>query len=117
MTKVLDKIIIKSIKCSCIIGILDFERDEKQDIFLTLELGGDFSKAAKTDQVEDALDYRFTEEIKSFIESSDFNLIEKLAEEIAQKCLAQNLVEKVKVIIEKPNALPFAQNTVLEIVR
>lgn len=113
----MDKITLKRIKCKCIVGVLEFERNTKQDIFVSLELGGDYSKACQNDKIEDALDYRFVEELKDWIESSDYFLIEKLAEEVATKCLDQKLIKKVKVIIEKPSALPFAENTVVEIKR
>ena len=51
------------------------------------------------------------------VENSSFNLIERLADEIAKICLAYHLVKAVQVSIEKPGALRFAKSVGVEIFR
>ncbi len=113
-----DKIHIRELSIRCIIGINEDERREKQDVQLNLTLYADFKKACKTDNINDAVDYKvLKKEIIGFVENSSFFLIEKLAEEIANICLGHDGVKRVDVILDKPGALRFAKSVAVEITR
>ena len=116
--EVTDKILIKDLLLRCIIGINDIERKEKQDVVINLVIWSDLSKAAKSDDIRKTIDYKtITKDIISFVEKSEFFLVETLAEKIAQVCLRHDKVDKVKVTVEKPGALRFARSVGVEIVR
>jgi len=116
--EVTDKILIKDLLLRCIIGINDIERKEKQDVVINLVIWADLSKAAKSDDIRKTIDYKtITKDIISFVEKSEFFLVETLAEKIAQVCLRHDKVDKVKVTVEKPGALRFARSVGVEIVR
>ena len=114
----MDKIYIRDLALRCIIGIYPHERREKQDIVINLVIEADLARPGRTDRIEDTIDYKdLKKRILRRIEASAFNLIEKLAEEIAQVCLATRGVRRVTVAVDKPGALRFARSVAVEIVR
>ena len=113
-----DRILIKDLLLRTIIGINDDERTEKQDVLINLVVQADTRRAGQTDDIEDAVNYRtLTKEIINLVETSRFLLVERLAEEIANLCLADDRVEKVQVTVEKPMALRFARSVGISIER
>jgi len=114
----LDKITIRDIALRCIIGVYPEERREKQDIVVTVALHADLLHAGRTDDVNDTVDYKSVKKaIVGLVESSDFQLIEALAQAIADVCLRFDGVEQVDVTVEKPGALRFARTVAVEISR
>lgn len=114
----MDKLYIRDLTLRAIIGTFPEERREKQDLIFNIELGCDLTKAGNSDDLNDTVDYKkIKKDIIALVESSAFQLIEKLAAETAAICLANPLVQYVKVIIDKPNALRFARSAAIEIER
>jgi FolB domain-containing protein len=114
----MDLIIINDLHARCIIGVWPDERLEKQDVLINVTVGTDISKAAKTDRLADALDYRaLKKRILRFVEKSSFRLVESLVEAIAALCLKSPKIAKIKVRVEKPSALTFARSVGVEIIR
>jgi FolB domain-containing protein len=114
----LDKIMIKDLLARCIIGINDEERRDKQDVVINIDLGVDIKAACRSDHFEDTVDYRaIKKKVLGMVESSQFFLIEALAENIAAVCLGFSGVLSVKVLVEKPSALRFARSVGVEIFR
>lgn len=118
MNRRLDKIRIKDLSLRCIIGINDDERINKQDVVINIVMFCELSKAGKTDDIDDTVDYKsIKKKIILLVENSSFFLIEKLAEAVAEICLGNKLIEKVIVEIDKPGALRFAKSVSVEIER
>lgn len=115
---VVDKIHIKDITLSCIIGTFEHERREKQEVNIDVTLHADLHKAGITDDLKKTVDYKAVEQkIMGMVENSSRHLIEALAEDIAGVCLEFDLVEKVDVTVEKPRASMFARTVAVEISR
>ena len=113
-----DQIEIKDLLLRAVIGITDFERRDRQDVLINLVLETDTRPAGRSDDIGDALNYRtLAKRIIALVEGSAFNLVEKLAEEIAALCLAEPLTQSVKVTVEKPGALRFARSVGVTIER
>ena len=113
-----DKIYIRDLSIRCIIGVNEDERTEKQDVVINVILFTDTRKAGQTDALEDSVDYKKVKKaILSLVESSEFLLIEKLADEIAKICLDDSKVQKVNVTVDKPGALRYTRSVAVEIVR
>ncbi|MDP6923910.1 MAG: dihydroneopterin aldolase [Candidatus Scalindua sp.] len=113
-----DKIYIRDLSIRCIIGVNEDERTEKQDVVINVVLFTDTRKAGQTDALEDSVDYKKVKKaILSLVESSEFLLIEKLADEIAKVCLDDSKVEKVNVTVDKPGVLRYTRSVAVEIVR
>lgn len=114
----MDRIFIRDLNLSAIIGTLPQERKFKQGITLNLELSYDMSKPCRTDNLFDAVDYSAVErDVVEMVEQSSFQLLEALAQSVADLCLSYEQVQKVKVRIDKPAAAVRARAISLEIER
>jgi len=116
--KYMDRIFIRDLALRCIIGIYPEERREKQDIVINVEMHCDLRKAGRSDDLNDTVDYKAIKKaILKLVEESGFQLIESLAESIADIALASDKVQTVVVAIDKPGALRFAKSSAVEITR
>lgn len=114
----MDRILIKDLMVRCLIGVNPEERRDKQDVVINIALSADTRKAGKTDRFQDAVDYRsIKKEVYAMAEESQYNLVEALAERIAEICLSHDGVEQAVVTVEKPAALRFARSVAVEVTR
>jgi FolB domain-containing protein len=114
----LDKIYITDLLLNCVIGINDWERTQKQDVLINITLYADLSRPCQNDRIEDSIDYKeLKKQIITLVENSSFYLIERLADSIAQTCLAHPLVKAVSLRVDKPGALRYAKSVGVEIFR
>ena len=105
------KINIKNLRLKTIIGINDWERTEKQDVIVNVEVELDASRATETDRIEDTINYKtLTKRIISEVELSKFFLIEKLADHILNIVLENKKVKRGTVEVDKPQALRSADS-------
>ncbi len=113
-----DTIFIRDLLVRCIVGIRPEERRKPQDAIFNITLSADCSRAAATDNIEDAVDYStLKKKIVEFAEASSYNLVETLAEKVAGLCLADGRVTAAEVAVEKPTALRFARTVGVRIYR
>jgi len=102
----MDSIFITDLRADAIIGIYERERTIKQTISIDLELGADIAKAAKQDNIEDTLNYKeLSKRVEAYIASSEFQLIETLAERIAHLILDEFDVPWLELTLHKVGAL------------
>jgi 7,8-dihydroneopterin aldolase/epimerase/oxygenase len=84
------------------VGVPDDERAKSQRLLLTVEMDCDFSKAAKSDNVSDTIDYlAVSRRLLKFGEGRSWKLIEKLAADIADMILAEFKPQSVTVEVKK----------------
>jgi FolB domain-containing protein len=113
-----DRIHIRDLACRCVVGVNPEERVNKQDILVNVTLETDLARSGASDRIEDTVDYKdLKNRILSAVEDSQFFLIERLAECIAEVCLADKRVQAATVTIDKPGALRFARSVAIEIYR
>jgi len=114
----MDRIFIRDLALRCIIGTQDFERREKQDVVINIELDLELRTAGMSDNVADTVDYKgLKKKVLALVENSRFNLVEALAEAIAGLALEDPRVERARVTVEKPGALRFARSVGVEVER
>ena len=114
----MDKIFIRDLALRCIIGIYPEERREKQDIVINVEMHADLRAAGRSDDLNDTVNYKSIKKaILTLVEGSGFQLIETLAQQIADLALNNEKVKQVVVTIDKPGALRFAKASAVEITR
>lgn len=114
----MDIVYIRDLRVETIIGIYDWEREVRQTISIDLEMATDIRKAASSDAIEDALNYKtISKRVVSFIENSEALLIERLAEEVAQIVIGEFGVPWVKLRLSKPGALRGSKDVGLIIER
>ena len=113
-----DYIEIEDLLLRTIIGINPEERVNRQDVVLNLRLQTDTRAAAASDSIDDAVNYRtICKRVIDLVEGSSFQLVEKMAEEIARLCLSDERVQRVWVSVRKPGALRFAKTVGVTIER
>ena len=102
----MDIVYIRELEVRTIIGIFDWEREQRQVVSLDLEMGSDVAAAATTDTIENALDYKaVAKRLIDFIENSDFFLVETLAERVSDIVVNEFSVPWVKLRLGKPGAV------------
>lgn len=106
----MDTIFIRGLKVKAVIGVFDWEKQIRQNLVLDLDLQADVARAAASDALEDAVDYKaISKRVVEFVEDSQFQLVESLAEEIARIIREEFSVSWVRVRIAKPFAVRTAQ--------
>ncbi len=107
----MDIVYIRELEIETIIGIYDWEREQKQTVSLDLEMAADISLAAKTEDIEQALDYKaVTKRLLEFVQGSKFLLVETLAEKIAEIVLDEFAVPWLRLRLGKPGAVTGAKD-------
>lgn len=113
-----DRILIRDLRVRGIVGINDWERVTPQDIVIGIEIDCDLIAPGLSDEVGDTLNYRtLTKDVIAYVETSHHRLVEALAHEIARIAVRDHGAQRVRVRVEKPGALRFADSVGVEIER
>ena len=105
----MDIVFIKELRAEAVIGVYDWEREIRQAVVLDVEMASDNRRAAVNDQIGDALDYdAISTRIMAFIDGSDFQLIETMAERVAELVMREFHVKWLRLRLSKPGAIPRA---------
>ncbi len=113
-----DYIYIRDLAVNCIVGINPRERVEPQTVLVNIRLACDLSPAAASDDIADTVNYKtLKDELVAHLAASSYFLIETMAQAVADICLAKPGVERVRVSIDKPDALTGARSVAVEIER
>ena len=103
----MDTIFINELKVKTKLGVPAWERMLAQTIILDIEIGYDLAKAGKSDAIADTIDYgAVVARIHDTLKEHSFQLVEALAEHVAQLILKEFKAESVKVKVAKPAILP-----------
>lgn len=102
----MDIVFIEDLRIQTVIGIFDWEREITQTVSLNLEMGFDIRAAGQSDSIDDTLDYKaVSKRLIQFVEKSEFQLVEALAEECAAIVLAEFPVHWLRLKLSKPGAV------------
>jgi 7,8-dihydroneopterin aldolase/epimerase/oxygenase len=102
---VTDELVVRGIECHAHHGVLEAERREGQTFVIDLALGVDSRPAAASDDLRDTVDYgSLVEQVKAAVEKDPVDLIETLAQRIADVCLLDARVQWARVTVHKPDA-------------
>ena len=113
-----DRIQIEDLIVRTVIGIFDRERNRCQEVVINITLWTDITAAARSDDIEQAVDYRsLTKNIIEHVKSSHCMLLERLVEEISGLILENEAIVATRVKVEKPGALRFSRSVGIEIFR
>ncbi len=114
----MDKILITNLRAHGIIGVYDKERVTPQAILINITLYTDTRSAAKSDSLNDCINYdALSQKIKKHAERAKRLTVEALAEDISKICLKEEGVKKAKIRVEKPEAIDFVERVGVEIKR
>jgi dihydroneopterin aldolase len=102
----MDRVFLRDLRVETIIGIFDWERETPQTVSIDLEMATDVARAAQSDDIADALDYKaVAKRLIAFVGESRFQLVETLAERIATILREEFGVAWVRVTVNKGGAV------------
>lgn len=107
----MDIVFIRELKIDTVIGIYDWERKIRQTVIIDLEMSTDIRRAAQTEKIEDALNYKaVAKRLVAFVEQSEFQLVETLAERCAAIVREEFGVAWVRLTLNKIGAVSAARD-------
>ncbi|HRX71514.1 MAG: dihydroneopterin aldolase [Candidatus Competibacteraceae bacterium] len=99
----MDIIFIRELRVETIIGVHSWERGSRRYLLVDLELATDIRPAAATDRLDQTLDYQaVAQRISELAAGSDFQLVETLAERIADRLLREFPTPWLRLTLRKP---------------
>ncbi len=111
-----DRIAIRCLRARGHHGVYAFERERGQTFGCDAVLELDTSAAAAGDDLERTVNYaELSQRLYAVLSGEPVNLIEALAQRLADVCLAYPLVDAVEITVHKPQAelgVPFDDVTV-----
>ena len=114
----MDTIFLHDLRVETTVGIWDWERKIRQTVSIDLEMGADIARAAASDSIDNTLNYKLVaKRVQQFVGDSSFQLVETLAEGIAEIVLGEFDVPWVNVRVNKPGAIRGARDVGVEIRR
>lgn len=107
----MDIVFLRDLRIETVIGVYDWEREVKQTVVLDVEMSADIAKAAASDHIDDTLDYKsVAKRLIEFVEQSEFQLVETLAERCAQIIREEFGVAWVRLTLNKIGAVSNARD-------
>jgi dihydroneopterin aldolase len=106
-----DTIFLQDLKVETVVGIWDWERKIRQTVSIDIEMAADVVKAAETDNIEGTLNYKaVAKRVQQFVGDSEYQLIETLAEKLAETILSEFDIPWIQLRVSKPGAIRNAKN-------
>ena len=107
----MDIVFLRDLRIETVIGIYDWEREIKQTVVLDLQMAGDVRKAAASERIEDALNYKaVAKRMIQFVGESRFQLVETLAERCAEIIMSEFGVPWVRLSVNTLGAVTGARD-------
>jgi len=101
------RVFVSRLEVMASVGIFEVEKRYEQRIHVSVDLDVADDYDGVSDRLEDVLDYgSVIDNVREIVAQRHFNLIETLAERIADACLADMRVEVARVAIAKPDIVP-----------
>ncbi len=102
----MDIIFLHGLQVDCVIGVWEWERKIRQTIVIDLDMAWDVQKAAASDDLGDTLSYKdVSKRIGKFVADSRFQLVERMAQEVADILLGEFAIPWCRVRVNKPGAV------------
>ena len=113
-----DMVFIRELECSLIIGCFPHEKTKPQKIIIDVEMYKSLEAAAEKDDVTLTVDYAdAVKKIQQFAQELKVELLETLAEKLAAFLIQEYSLEKIKIQIQKPEAIPGVPGVGIKISR
>ena len=107
----MDIIYLHDLRIDTVIGVFDWERRVRQTVILDLEMTADIRRAAASDDLADTLNYKaVAKRLIEFVGRSEFQLVETLAERIAELVIAEFSVPWLRLRVNKQGAVRGARD-------
>jgi dihydroneopterin aldolase len=107
----MDIVYVHDLRIETVIGVYDWERQVRQTVVIDIDLMANVAAAAKTDRIEDTLNYKaVAKRIIAFVSASNFHLVETLAEHVAALVMNEFKVPWLRLRINKLGAVRGAKD-------
>jgi dihydroneopterin aldolase len=107
----MDIIYLHDLRIDTVIGVFDWERRIRQTVILDLEMAVDIRRAAASDNLADTLNYKaVAKRLLDFVGHSEFQLVETLAERVAELVLKEFTVPWLRLRVNKQGAVRGARD-------
>ncbi|MEJ2567165.1 MAG: dihydroneopterin aldolase [Gammaproteobacteria bacterium] len=94
-----------------VIGVFDWERRVRQTVILDLDLAADIRRAAASDDLADTLNYKaLAKRLIDFVGCGEFQLVETLAERVAELVMEEFAVPWLRLRVNKQGAVRGARD-------
>ncbi|MAF49862.1 MAG: dihydroneopterin aldolase [Rhodospirillaceae bacterium] len=111
-------VFIRDLVLTCLIGVHKHERKQPQRIRINLDLAVSEGARLRSDRLRDVVCYEdVADGIRALVGSGHVNLVETLAENIADLCLSDERVRVARVRVEKLDIFEDAVSAGVEIER
>ncbi|HEV7372531.1 dihydroneopterin aldolase [Arenibaculum sp.] len=111
------RVFVRDLVLDARIGVYAHEHGRTQRIRINIDLGADLPVRG-TDALADVVSYEtVVTGVREIVASGHVNLVETLAEHIADRCLVDRRVRTVRVRVEKLDVFPDAASAGVEIER
>ncbi|HHB12877.1 MAG TPA: dihydroneopterin aldolase [Chromatiales bacterium] len=102
----MDTVYIRDLRVEARIGIWEWEQRIRQQVRIDLEMAADIGRAAASDRIEDALNYRaVAKRVQGFLAEHEFGLVETMAEALARLIMEEFRVPWLRLRVGKPGAV------------
>ncbi len=106
-----DIIFLRDLRIDTVIGLYDWERSIKQAVILDLEMATDIRAAAASDRIDDTFNYKaVAKRVIQFVGDSQYQLVETLAERVAELVLTEFGVPWLRLTVNKQGAVRGARD-------
>ena len=107
----MDIVYLRDLRIETVIGIFDWEREIKQTVVLDVQMASDIAAAAKTDHIDQALDYKaVSKRLIDFVGTAQYQLVETLAERTSEVLLSEFDIPWVRLEVNKQGAIRGARD-------
>lgn len=114
----MDKVFVKGLKTAAYVGVYEWEHEQPRPLLFDLTMLWDQRAAAAADDIQLALDYdSLSKAVVQLVEARPRQLIETVAEEVAELILSDFAATQVTVTVYKPQAVAAAETVGVEITR
>lgn len=111
-------VFVRDLEIMTVIGVHDYEKRAPQRIIVNVDLAVREAGPVHSDRLEDVLDYaEVVRRVEQICQQGHVNLVETMAERVADACLAVPSVAAARVRIEKPDVVENAGSVGIEIER
>ena len=114
----MDIVYVRDLRLDARIGIYEWEKRILQKIRIDLEMAWDNRIPAASDAIKDTLNYKTAaKRVMQLVDSAHYELVERLAETIANTLMQEFHIPWIKVTVGKPGAVRGASEVGVKIER
>ncbi|MBG1230957.1 dihydroneopterin aldolase [Aestuariivirga litoralis] len=111
-------VFVKDLTLDALIGIYDIEKQKPQRIIVNIDLSVQEQPGPLPDDISHVVSYEIVaKKVEAIVARGHINLVETMAEKVAEACLTDRRVLSVRVRVEKPDIIPNARSVGVEIER